>query len=492
MKKTIVNILLAFLVIALVSSCSAEQDVAYGSLKIDISSAISKGINPNISMDVEYYTIEGSGPNGATISATIDSSEGSYTNDSVAIGNWTLTATAYNADDIAIGSGSKSTTVKPGGTSSVSIAIKEIEGQGTLKVVINGLSGNNNVYSLYLYTTEDLMNPIQEVEFVRSDDIHSVELNLDNGFYAFRIDGNNDIKLPAIDTVRIVNGDTVTVTYFLSDSGEVSVSIMNAIKTTPSLSISLTPTSEGTNATAIVSNVDLDSINYLWYIDNEMIEGSSSSIELNYAEISGGDHNLTCVIADGVNNVIWTETETFNADVYGDELMTFDCPFLLTSAGQGPGSKQLRLLINMSKEFTLGSDFYLEDETPARIEEINSGNYEVLIAVIGTTDKGLGASGVTFEEEYEYVQESIDAAKAQGMKIIAVHIEQDKRAPEIPTNGNERLIDLVCPQADWMIVCRTSNPDGRFDKIKEDYGVPLTVVNSALVLSQIMPDIFIK
>ena len=180
------------------------------------------------------------------------------------------------------------------------------------------------------------------------------------------------------------------------------------------------------------------------------------------------------------------------AAVTGDPIKTYDCPFLLTSAGQGPGSKNLRLLINMSKSFGYEADFYLEDEPLPRLDEIATGKYKVLVAVIGTTDKGLGASGITIEDEINNLKKVIEAAKAQGMPIVAVHIEQDKRKPGIPTNGNERIIDLVCPEADWMIVCKTSNTDGRFDKLKADYGVPLTFVDTALEFTQLCSKIFIK
>lgn len=78
------------------------------------------------------------------------------------------------------------------------------------------------------------------------------------------------------------------------------------------------------------------------------------------------------------------------------------------------------------------------------------------------------------------------------MPIIAVHIEQDKRAPKLPTNGNERIIDLICPVADWMVVLKASNTDGRFTKISEEYGIPLTIVDSALEFSNLCQDIFVK
>lgn len=179
------------------------------------------------------------------------------------------------------------------------------------------------------------------------------------------------------------------------------------------------------------------------------------------------------------------------AEVSGDPIKQYDCPFLLTAAGQGPGSKQLRLLINLSKAFVLGQDFYLEDEPLPRLDEIRSGKYEVLVAVIGTTDKGLGASGITIEDEIDNLEEVIALCQEMDIPIIAVHIEQDKRST-IPTNGNERIIDLVCPISEWMIVLRASNSDGRFDAISEEYGIPLTIVDSALEFSQLCQQIFVK
>lgn len=183
---------------------------------------------------------------------------------------------------------------------------------------------------------------------------------------------------------------------------------------------------------------------------------------------------------------------TVFATVTGDPVKNYDCPFLLTSAGQGPGSKQLRLLINMSKAFTLGTDFYLEDEPLPRLAELDTGNYKVLVAVIGTTDKGLGASGITIEDEINNLKEVIKKAQSMNIPIIAVHIEQDKRAPKLPTNGNERIIDLICPVSDWMVVLKASNSDGRFTKLSEQYGIPLTIVDSALEFSNLCKEIFVK
>lgn len=182
------------------------------------------------------------------------------------------------------------------------------------------------------------------------------------------------------------------------------------------------------------------------------------------------------------------------AVVSGDPLKTYDTPFLLTSGGQGAGSKMLRLLINQTKKLSYGedADFFLEDETPERYGYIDSGKYKALFIVISVTEKGLGASGITIEDEINFLKEVIKKAQAQKMPIVAVSIEADARAPKIPTNGNERIIDLVCPVSDWMIVLKANNADNRFTKFKEQYGIPLTIVDSAMDLIGQLPAIFKK
>ncbi len=179
------------------------------------------------------------------------------------------------------------------------------------------------------------------------------------------------------------------------------------------------------------------------------------------------------------------------AKVSGDPLQTYNCPFLLTSGGQGAGSKMLRLLINQSKKFTLGTDFYLEDETPARYSLIDSGKYKTLVVVMSVTEKGLGASGITIEDEISYLKEVVKKAKAQNMPIVAVSMERDARS-KISTNGNERVIDTVCPNADWIITIAANNTDGRFTDLGKKHNIPVTVIDAPLDLVKVLPNIFVK
>lgn len=181
------------------------------------------------------------------------------------------------------------------------------------------------------------------------------------------------------------------------------------------------------------------------------------------------------------------------AKITGADLKTYDCPFLLTSGGQGAGSKTLRLLLNQTKKFNYGvdGDFFLEDETPARYSYIDSGKYKALVIVMSVTEKGLGASGITIEDVIGFLKEVIKKAQAQNMPIIAVSMEKDARS-KISTNGNERVIDTVCPYADWIISLTDNNADGRFTALGEKYNIPVTLVDKPLELVKVLPSIFVK
>lgn len=181
------------------------------------------------------------------------------------------------------------------------------------------------------------------------------------------------------------------------------------------------------------------------------------------------------------------------ATISGADLKVYDCPFLLTSGGQGAGSKTLRLLLNQTRKFTYGedADFFLEDETPARYSLIDSGKYKALVIVMSVTEKGLGASGITIEDEIKFLQEVIKKAQAKNMPIVAVSMEKDARST-ISTNGNERVIDTVCPHADWIITITDNNKDGRFTELGKKYNIPVTTVDKPLELVKVLPSIFVK
>ncbi len=179
-----------------------------------------------------------------------------------------------------------------------------------------------------------------------------------------------------------------------------------------------------------------------------------------------------------------------SARVYGDVDGDFDTPFLLTSAGQGTGSKMLRVLINLKGELEYGTDYYLEDEPEERLAEIESGKYRTLVAVIGISDKGLAASGITLKEELDNLRALTAEAEKQGIRIVTVYLESYKKSTEELYSNNNMIIDLMCPYSDWIFYRKDTSLKKQFNDIGKEYSISVTRFDSVNDFVGILPDMF--
>lgn len=177
------------------------------------------------------------------------------------------------------------------------------------------------------------------------------------------------------------------------------------------------------------------------------------------------------------------------AAVSGDEPLTIGTPFMITNAGQGPGGKMGRLLVSRAGTLTEDEDFYYVDVPYAA--DVDARDYSAIVIVIGSTDKGLGATGITIDQEIARVDEVVARANEKGVPVIAVMLEKDKRS-DVKTNANERCIDAVCPHASWMIVTADVNTDGRYDAFKTENGTPLTILDSSMDFISLVQQAFVK
>ena len=162
---------------------------------------------------------------------------------------------------------------------------------------------------------------------------------------------------------------------------------------------------------------------------------------------------------------------------------------LITNAGQGPGGKMARLLVSQTKTIVLDTDYFYKSE-PVEAD-LKDRPYQALMVIIGSSDKGLGASGITIDQEIARLQKIMKYAKEIKLPVIAVLLEKDKRS-NVATNPNERCIELICQYADWMIVTTGGNTDKRFDKLKAKYNIPLTLIDNAIDFTALCKQIFVK
>ena len=165
------------------------------------------------------------------------------------------------------------------------------------------------------------------------------------------------------------------------------------------------------------------------------------------------------------------------AAVSGAELPKASEPLLITNAGQGPGGKMGRLLVSQAgvvKELTYNAE--------PKPEDLEKGGFKTMLVVIGSSAKGLGASGITIDQEIDRLEKMMEKAKEMGIQVIAAHIEGKARRGK-PGSADERSIDAILPGADHIVVNREGDEDGKFTRFAEEHKIPITYLDSAMDLN---------
>jgi len=178
--------------------------------------------------------------------------------------------------------------------------------------------------------------------------------------------------------------------------------------------------------------------------------------------------------------------ESLWAAVTGDAPVKGNEPLLITNAGQGPGGKMGRLLVRRSKAVKT-----MKYNAEPTIEDIKNGGYKTILVVVGSSAKGLGASGITIDDEVARLVKVMEGCKEAGVQVIVAHIEGKARRGKAGS-ANERSIDAVAPYAQAFIVKSDSDLDGRFTKLAEANNAPLTVIDETLDFMTVVKEMYSK
>ncbi|HOW85359.1 MAG TPA: DUF6305 family protein [Candidatus Aminicenantes bacterium] len=135
-----------------------------------------------------------------------------------------------------------------------------------------------------------------------------------------------------------------------------------------------------------------------------------------------------------------------------------------------------------------GPGFHVESTNdPAKIPAGTA--YKAVLFAIGASLKGMGASGLTLDSEEARLKKILEYCKQKKIFIMAVHIGgESKRGPA--GSDNERMIDAVAHYADYIVVTKDSNKDGRFTKIAQAKKMPISEIDYALGLVDIVKQMF--
>lgn len=174
-----------------------------------------------------------------------------------------------------------------------------------------------------------------------------------------------------------------------------------------------------------------------------------------------------------------TTTFVHHGDV---EKLSFEGPVLITSFGQSTDTNSLGAVFK-----TFAAKGYNVDYTcQLSITAEDVKNYKTIIIVPGMSSKGLGAAGISKEDEYARVEKILAETKKQGTAIILAHVGGVERRGV----DSDKLTDMVAEQAKYMFVVEKANDDYKFTNLAAAKNIPYTFVLSTAKVADFLPKLF--
>ena len=158
------------------------------------------------------------------------------------------------------------------------------------------------------------------------------------------------------------------------------------------------------------------------------------------------------------DNKVVTENGTFTKD-------SIEYPVLITSIGQSADVSMLDALMKK-----VGADYTFN--TTASADDV--ANYKTVIIACGASSKGLGAAGISQEDELARANAIAQTVKDNGITVIVAHLGGASRRGALSDQFN----DIALGVANYVMVVEEGNDDGKFTDAATDKGVPITLLHS--------------
>lgn len=170
------------------------------------------------------------------------------------------------------------------------------------------------------------------------------------------------------------------------------------------------------------------------------------------------------------DNKVVTENGTFTKD-------DVSTPVLVTSIGQSADVSMLDALMKKA-----GADYTFN--ATASAEDV--AGYKTVIIACGASSKGLGAAGISQEEEIARAEAIIQTVKDNDITVIAAHLGGSARRGALSDQFN----DMALGVASYIMVVEEGNDDGKFTDAATDKGVPITLLHSIADAMTPLTDLF--
>lgn len=156
----------------------------------------------------------------------------------------------------------------------------------------------------------------------------------------------------------------------------------------------------------------------------------------------------------------------------------FEGPGVLSSIGQGSDIAVVKVLLNTKLKLGL-------DVKPLA-QPADLAGQKSLVVVVGASSKGLGAAGLDVGKETERAKALLEAARAKGIGVIALHTGGAARRGKT----TDDLVKLVVPLSDYVIVVAAGNKDKSFQAAAGKSAVPIVEVESLAAVGDAVKAVF--
>ena len=242
--KMLTSWLTLLIVVFLIAACPNPNISDKGtSLTISITNKINaRTLLPPLDMNAASFTVNGTGPGGATFSQA--TSGGSVTVTGLAFGTWSVTVNALNAAGTVIGSGQATVTVSTGQTTTVAISVVPLAGNGTLNLSVTWTASQveNPSIQASLMPPSGTATPLSFS--VAGNQATYSSSTIPAGYQTLTVQllDNGIPVMGAVEVARIVAGQTTTGSYAFTNvnqpGGSVQVNITPAMADPIPVSIS--------------------------------------------------------------------------------------------------------------------------------------------------------------------------------------------------------------------------------------------------------------
>lgn len=155
----------------------------------------------------------------------------------------------------------------------------------------------------------------------------------------------------------------------------------------------------------------------------------------------------------------------------------FSLPILISSAGQSADVTLAGMLFKKNN---------IEYKANPMAKETDLDGIKTLVLVPGFSSKGLGAAGISRDQEKSRVAALITAAKKKNIKILVMHLGGSARRGQQSDDFNEMAAEASAS----MIVVKQGNEDGFFTKISNDKKINLKLVDKMADATGAIKEVF--